>query len=270
MMASVLGMNSVPSPSGLAVGVDDRHRAARRRSRPSRRRCRSGRRRSGPSRRPWPPACCPRGPARRWPSGRGRSALAFSSPQAANRQAACVAVVPKSGLAMPILPFHFGSSRSSIPLGRSASATSLVLTIRMRARAAKPYQVPSLALNVLGQVAGVRRAERGEQPLLLEPERVEDLVVPEQVAPRPDRLGDDQVRQADRLGALDVELGQDLDPRPASRRRRGPARRTPGPGPSRRPLPDSGSGRPASPPAQPPRSRASPQATVMAGSRGMG
>ena len=29
-----------------------------------------------------------------------------------------------------------------------------------------------------------------------------------------DRLGDDQVRQADRLGALDVELGQDLDARP--------------------------------------------------------
>ena len=62
-----------------------------------------------------------------------------------------MAVVPKSGLAMPIFPFHFGSSRSLIPLGRSASATSLVLTIRMRARAAKPYQVPSLALNVSGR-----------------------------------------------------------------------------------------------------------------------
>ncbi len=135
--------------------------------------------------------------------------MAFSSPQAANRQAACVAVVPKSGLAMPIFPFHFGSSRSLIPLGRSASATSLVLTIRIRARAAKPYQVPSLALNVVGQVAGVAGMERGEQALLLEPQRVEDLVVPEQVAARPPGLGDDQVRQADRLGALDVELGED-------------------------------------------------------------
>ena len=87
-----------------------------------------------------------------------KNSLALSSPQAANRQAACVAVVPKSGLAMPIFPFHFGSSRSLMPLGRSASATSLVLTIRMRARPAKPYQVPSLALNVVGQVAGVARA----------------------------------------------------------------------------------------------------------------
>ena len=43
--------------------------------------------------------------------------LAFSSPQAANRQAACVAVVPKSGLAMPILPFHLGFSRSARPVG---------------------------------------------------------------------------------------------------------------------------------------------------------
>ena len=30
------------------------------------------------------------------------------------------------------LPFHLGSIRSLIPLGRSASATSLVLTIRIR------------------------------------------------------------------------------------------------------------------------------------------
>ena len=95
-----------------------------------------------------------------------------------------MAVVPKSGLAMPTFPFHFGSSRSAIPSGRSASGTSLVLTIRMRARAAKPYQVPSLALNVVGDVGGVRGAERGEQALLLEPEGVEDLVVPEQVAAR--------------------------------------------------------------------------------------
>ena len=140
--------------------------------------------------------------------------MAFSSPQAANRQAAWVAVVPKSGLAMPIFPFHFGSSRSLIPLGRSASATSLVLTIRMRARAAKPYQVPSLALNVSGKSPAWPGRNGASKPLLLEPQRVQDLVVPEQVAARPPRLGDDQVRQADGLRALDVELGQDADAAP--------------------------------------------------------
>ena len=56
--------------------------------------------------------------------------------------------------------------------------------------------------------------ERREQALLLEPERVQDLVVPEQVATRLLGLGDDQVGQADGLGALDVKFGQDLDARP--------------------------------------------------------
>src|SRR6185312_1203422 len=82
-----------------------------------------------------------------------KNALAFSSPQAAKRQVACVAVVPKSGLAIAILPLNFGSRRSARPLGRSASATSLVLTTRIRALAAKPYQVPSFALNSPGMSA---------------------------------------------------------------------------------------------------------------------
>ncbi len=50
-----------------------------------------------------------------------------------------------------------------MPLGRSASATSFVLTMRTRARAAKPYHVPSLALKVSGRsaaCAGVKGASR--------------------------------------------------------------------------------------------------------------
>ncbi len=125
-----------------------------------------------------------------------------------------MAVVPKRGLAIPILPFHFGSSRSSIPFGRSASATSLVLTIRTRARAANPYQVPSLARKVAGRSAAWDGRNGASSPFSLRRKRVEDLVVPEQVAPGPGGLGGDQVRQADGLGALDVELGQDRDPGP--------------------------------------------------------
>ena len=82
--------------------------------------------------------------------------FAFSSPQATNRQAACVAVVPKSGLAMPILPFHRGLTRSASPFGRSASDTDLVLTSKIRARAANPYQLPSGSLNAAGTSSACR------------------------------------------------------------------------------------------------------------------
>ena len=99
-------------------------------------------------------------------------------------------------------------------MGRSVFGHELVLTIRMRARAAKPYHVPS-ATAVLGR-EGLGRGRDGyasSSPLLLEPNRVEDLVVPEHVAARPAGLGDQGVRQADGLGAFDVELGQDVDAR---------------------------------------------------------
>ena len=68
--------------------------------------------------------------------------------------------MPKSGLAMPALPFHFGSARSRTLVGRSPSGTSSVLTIRIRARAAKPYQEPSAALYCVGDVLGVPGSER--------------------------------------------------------------------------------------------------------------
>jgi prepilin-type N-terminal cleavage/methylation domain-containing protein len=81
---------------------------------------------------------------------RRKNALAFSSPQAWNRQAAWVAVVPNSGLAMATLPFHFGSTRSLMLLGRSASGTTLLLTIKIRARAAKPCHKPSIERYISG------------------------------------------------------------------------------------------------------------------------
>ena len=51
-----------------------------------------------------------------------KNSFASSSPQAANRQAACVAVVPNSGLAMPHRSYHCGSVRSRIDFGRRSSA----------------------------------------------------------------------------------------------------------------------------------------------------
>ncbi len=50
--------------------------------------------------------------------------------------------------------------------------------------------------------------KRGEQAFFLEPKRVQDLIVPEEVTARAGGLGDDQVRQANGLGALDVKLGK--------------------------------------------------------------
>ena len=55
--------------------------------------------------------------------------------------------------------------------------------------------------------------EGREQAFFLEPECVQDLVVPEQVTARPASLGNDRVGQADGLGALDVELGEETDAR---------------------------------------------------------
>src|SRR2546429_629879 len=52
-----------------------------------------------------------------------------------------------------------------------------------------------LGLEASGDVGRVRGVERREQALLLQAERVEDLVVPEQVAPRPRGLGEDRLRQ---------------------------------------------------------------------------
>ena len=51
-----------------------------------------------------------------------------------------------------------------------------------------------------------------QQAFVLEPQRIEDFIVPEEVAPGPAGFGDDRGSQADRLGALDVELREDLDP----------------------------------------------------------
>ncbi len=55
------------------------------------------------------------------------------------------------------------------------------------------------------------RPERLEQAFVLEPQRIEDFIVPEKVAPGPAGLGDDRGGQANRLGALDVELREDPD-----------------------------------------------------------
>lgn len=49
-----------------------------------------------------------------------------------------VSVVPVTGRTMPALPFHFEFVRFRMELGRSAAATSSVLTIKTRARAANP------------------------------------------------------------------------------------------------------------------------------------
>ena len=51
-----------------------------------------------------------------------KKSLASSSPHAANRQAACVAVVPNSGLAIPHRSSHCGSRRSRIDFGLRSSA----------------------------------------------------------------------------------------------------------------------------------------------------
>ena len=200
----------------LAVGIDDRDRAAGVDLPIA----------SSVSVRPkaiWPePTACATCllPERTWTPFAFRSrknALAFSSPQAANRQAACVAVVPNSGLAMPILPFHLGSSRSRDPrrpvgLGHELACSPAGSAPAPRSRTrCRPW-----SRNVAGHVAGVRRAgTAASRPLLLEPDRVEDLVVPEQVAPRPARpRRRSACRQADRLGALDVELRPHLQARP--------------------------------------------------------
>ncbi len=72
-----------------------------------------------------------------------------------------------------------------------------------------------LFLERVGQIGGTRRSERRQQALLLELDFIEDLVVPEEAAPRSRLSGDDVVCQPDGPGALDVELGQDLHARPS-------------------------------------------------------
>src|SRR5205823_7605404 len=79
-----------------------------------------------------------------------RNARAGSSPQAVKSAAMWIVVVPKSGFAIAACPFQRGLARSRIDAGRSAAATRLVLTRRMRARAAKPVHAPSEALNGAG------------------------------------------------------------------------------------------------------------------------
>ena len=86
--------------------------------------------------------------------------FAASSPHAANRQAAWVAVVPNRGLARPILFFRRGSIRSSNPRGRSDSLTVSTLINKTLARAARPYQVLSAALNA-GAIPGAAATSKG-------------------------------------------------------------------------------------------------------------
>src|SRR5262249_27471074 len=81
--------------------------------------------------------------------------LACSSPHAANSAAACIVVVPKSGLAIATCPFQRGSIRSLIDFGRSPEATRFLLTRKSLARAAKPVQLPSAALNAAGMPAAL-------------------------------------------------------------------------------------------------------------------
>ena len=213
MIASVLGMNSVPSSSGALVGIDDRHgqpllelddgvvgvgqAEGQLPRRPP----------------PAPPACCRDRICTSFASSWRKNSLAFSSPQAANRQAACVAVVPNSGLAMPHLAAPLadrpgrGSTWAARPRGTSFGVDD---------QHARPggEAVPR-ALAASGTCAGIlvgRRRQIGiQQPPLLQPQRVEDLVVPEHVAPRAGGLGNDGLGQPDGLGRFDVELGQHPD-----------------------------------------------------------
>ncbi len=109
---------------------------------------------------------------------------------------------------MPNLPFHFGSNEVGQSLGLLGLRDEL--GIHDQDARARRETIPGavLGLEAVGQVGRMLGVKRSEQALLLEPDRIQDLVVPEQVAPRLRRLGYDQVRQADGLGALDVKLGQ--------------------------------------------------------------
>ena len=55
-------------------------------------------------------------------------------------------------------------------------------------------------------VPGVSRSVRLQQTSFLEPDGVEDLIVPEQVAARLNGLGDQRVGQPDSLRALNIKL----------------------------------------------------------------
>src|SRR5215831_5314142 len=69
-----------------------------------------------------------------------KKSSAFSSPQAANKHAACEAVVPNSGLAIPIFPRHFGSVRSRMDFGFLSPPARFLFTNKILARAANPNQ----------------------------------------------------------------------------------------------------------------------------------
>src|SRR6476620_2432030 len=80
-----------------------------------------------------------------------KNAFALSSPQAANRQAACVAVVPNSGFARQHRSYHCESVMLGIDFGQRSSETWFVFTNSTRARAAKPDHKPAGDFTLSGK-----------------------------------------------------------------------------------------------------------------------
>ena len=136
-------------------------------------------------------------------------------------------VVPVNGRAMPQPPLQRSSRRSRVPVGSSPAGTRSVLTISTRARAPNPTQSAEGVLEgggtsaAAGGVVGLEESELGE------PNRLGDLVVPEDVRARPGAcLLDDGPHVPDGLGLLDVVLGLHVETRSRPR--------TPGSAPPRR------------------------------------
>ena len=138
-----------------------------------------------------------------------KNAFARSSPQTANRQAACVAVVPNSGLAMPTRSFHWGA-----PDRRSTSAVGLAHQFRVDDQHARPGREPVPRAAGERSMAGYSSASGGC--------RLQQARAPPAAACAGFRcsrtrrtagvaLGHDRFGQPDGLGRLGIEFGQRLD-----------------------------------------------------------
>jgi hypothetical protein len=141
-----------------------------------------------------------------------KNSFACTSPQVEKSAAACIVVVPNSGFAIAVLPFHFGSARSRIDFGISSAATSSVFTSSTRARAAKPVQARSAALKPAGicDAAGEAYGSTNPRPI----RRNGRTGSPDQktVGLRGRRFRDQSIEDARALGLLGVEHCAHFDP----------------------------------------------------------